>query len=91
MAKEKLNLFKKGQNKDLDEIYEKFGVDYYLLSMFMYREADEEGQFHIRWGEQNIATEQEKYQNKFTALILKQISILKQKSLLYEKCFRCSR
>ena len=55
MAKEKLNLFMKGQNKDLDEIYEKFGVDYDLLSMLMYREADEEGHFHIRWGEQNIA------------------------------------
>ena len=45
----------KRQNKDLDEIYEKFGVDYDLLSMLMYREADEEGHFHIRWGEQNIA------------------------------------
>ena len=55
MAKEKLNLFMKGQDKDLDEIYEKFGVGYDLLSMLMYREADEEGHFHIRWGEQNIA------------------------------------
>ena len=55
MAKETLNMFMKGQNKDLDEIYEKFGVDYDLLSMLMYREADEEGHFHIRWVEQNIA------------------------------------
>ena len=55
MAKEKLNLFMKGQDADLDEIYEKFGVDYDLLSMLMYREADEEGHFHIRWGEQKIA------------------------------------
>ena len=55
MAKEKLNLFMKGQDADLDEIYEKFGVDYNLLSLLMRREADSEGKLHIRWGEQNIA------------------------------------
>ena len=55
MAKEKLNLFMKGQNADLDEIYDKFGVDYDLLSLLMRREEDSEGKLHIRWGEQNIA------------------------------------
>ena len=55
MAKEKLNLFMKGQDADLDEIYDKFGVDYDLLSLLMRREADSEGKLHIRWGEQNIA------------------------------------
>ncbi len=55
MAKEKLNLFMKGQNQDLDDIYEKFGVDYDLLSMLMKREVDSEGKFRIRWGEQKIA------------------------------------
>ncbi len=55
MAKEKLNLFMKGQDADLDEIYDKFGVDYNLLSLLMRREADSEGKLHIRWGEQNIA------------------------------------
>ena len=55
MAKEKLNLFMKGQDADLDEIYEKFGVDYNLLSLLMRREADSEGKLRIRWGEQNIA------------------------------------
>ena len=55
MAKEKINLFMKGQDADLDEIYEKFGVDYDLFSLLMYREADSEGKFHIRWGQQNIA------------------------------------
>ena len=55
MAKEKLNLFMKGQDADLDEIYDKFGVDYDLLSLLMRREADSEGKLHIRWGEQKIA------------------------------------
>lgn len=55
MAKEKINLFMKGQDTNLDEIYDRFGVDYDLLSLLMYREQDEEGNFHIRWGEQQIA------------------------------------
>ncbi len=53
--KEKLNRFMKGQDTDLDSIYEKFDVDYDLFSMLMYREQDEQGKFHIRWGQQNIA------------------------------------
>lgn len=55
LAKEKINLFMKGQDKDLNEIYERFGVDYDLLSLLMRREEDAEGNFHIRWGEQTIA------------------------------------
>lgn len=55
VAKEKLNLFMRGQNTDLDEIYERFGVDYDLMSMLMSREMDENGKFYIRWGEQEIA------------------------------------
>lgn len=54
LAKEKLNLFMRGQDANLDEIYERFGVDYDLLSVLMSREADENGKFHIRWGEQLI-------------------------------------
>lgn len=55
LAKEKINLFMKGQDTNLDEIYDRFGVDYDLLSLLMYREKDKEGHFHIRWGEQKIA------------------------------------
>lgn len=55
LAKEKLNLFMKGQDTDLDAIYEKFDVNYDLLSLLMRREQDKEGKFHIRWGEQLIA------------------------------------
>jgi len=55
MAKEKINLFMKGQDTDLDQIYEKFGVDYNLLALLMRREMDDEGKFQIRWGEQKIA------------------------------------
>ena len=40
---------------DLDQIYEKFGVDYNLLVLLMRREVDKEGKFQIRWGEQMIA------------------------------------
>ena len=55
LAKEKINLFMKGQDTDLNEIYERFGVDYDLLSLLMYREQDEKGNFKIRWGKQQIA------------------------------------
>lgn len=54
LAKEKLNLFMKGQDVNLDDIYERFDVDYDLLSLLMYREKDAKGKFHIRWGEQTI-------------------------------------
>ena len=55
LCKEKLNRFMRGQDSDLDSIYEKFGVSFDLLSTLMRREADKEGKFHIRWGEQKIA------------------------------------
>ena len=55
LAKEKLNMYMKGKDADLDEIYVRFGVDYDLMSLLMYREQDSEGKFHIRWGEQKIA------------------------------------
>lgn len=55
LVKEKINLFMKGQDTDLDAIYEKFGIDYNLLSLLMRREQDKEGKFQIRWGEQKIA------------------------------------
>lgn len=55
LAKEKLNLFMKGQDVDLDEIYERFDIDYDLLSLLMRHEKDEEGRLCIRWGEQKIA------------------------------------
>lgn len=55
MAKEKINLFMKGQNTDLDEIHRKFGVDYDLLSLLMQKGVDEDGHFEIRWGDQKIA------------------------------------
>ena len=55
LAKEKINMFMRGKDTDLDEIYNRFGVDYNLLSALMSREVDENGKFHIRWGEQEIA------------------------------------
>ena len=55
LAKEKLNLFMKGQDVNLDEIYEKFNVDYDLLSLLMRQEKDEDGTIRLQWGEQKIA------------------------------------
>ena len=55
LAKEKLTMFMKGQDADMDEIYAKFGVDYDLLSTLMTRETDDEGHLRIHWGEQMIA------------------------------------
>ena len=55
LAKEKLNLFMKGDETDMDDIYEQFGVDYDLKSLLLYRDVDDEGHFSIRWGEQEIA------------------------------------
>lgn len=55
LAKEKLNLFMRQNETDMDSIYEQFGVDYDLLSALMLREQDKDGVFHISWGQQNIA------------------------------------
>ena len=54
LAKEKLNLFMKGEETDLDSIYERFGVNYDLMSTLMQREEDEHGNLCIRWGKQEI-------------------------------------
>ena len=55
LAKEKLNLFMKGEDVDLDEIYNRFGVDYDLMSLLMSRDQDKDGNFYISWGEQQIS------------------------------------
>lgn len=56
LAKEKLNLFMKGEDADMDSVYEKFGVDYDLTSMIMQKEEDENGRLCIRWGKQDIVS-----------------------------------
>ena len=48
VAKEKINLFMKGKNAGMDEIYKKFGIDYDLLTLLMRYEEGKEGHFHIR-------------------------------------------
>ena len=54
LVKEKLNLFMKGQDTNLNEIYERFDVDYDLLSLLMYQDEDEKGRLRIHWGKQSI-------------------------------------
>ena len=39
----------------LDEIYEKFGVDYNLMSQILRKDIDENGHSYVRWGSQKIA------------------------------------
>ena len=55
LPEDDLNLFMKGDEADMDDIYERFGVDYDLTSLLLYRDIDEDGRFSIRWGEQEIA------------------------------------
>lgn len=55
LAKEKINLFMRGKETDLDEIYDTFGVDYNLLEAVMRREENKDGYFEIRWGKQEIS------------------------------------
>lgn len=54
LAKEKLNLFMKGQDVNLDEVYNRFGVDYDLMSLLMSREVDDKGSSYLSWGKQVI-------------------------------------
>ncbi len=54
LSKEKLNLFMKGQDVNLDEVYNRFGVDYDLMSLLMSREVDDEGKSYLSWGKQVI-------------------------------------
>ena len=55
LVKEKINLFMKGQDSDLDAVYERFDVDYDLMSLLMYQEVDNKGVLRLRWGKQVIA------------------------------------
>ena len=55
LAKERINLFMKGADTDLDEVYRKFGVNYNLQARLLSRETDEDGRMRIRWGQQQIA------------------------------------
>jgi hypothetical protein len=55
LSKEKLNLFMKGQDVNMDEVYDRFGIDYDLMSLLMSRDIDENGHFKISWGEQKIS------------------------------------
>ena len=55
LAKEKINWFMRGNDADLDEIYDRFGVTCEYMDKMLTREKDEEGHFHIRWSEQSVS------------------------------------
>ncbi|OMD67623.1 N-6 DNA methylase [Paenibacillus odorifer] len=54
LSKEKLNLFMKNDDLNDDELYERFGVDFDILSMLMTKEKDEDGYTRLNWGKQEI-------------------------------------
>lgn len=54
LSKEKLNLFMKDDDISDDELYDRFGVDFDILSMLMTKEKDQEGYTRLNWGQQNI-------------------------------------
>ncbi len=54
MNKEKLNNFMKNDSIDDQEIFERFGIDFDILSMLLTKEKDEEGKSYIQWGNQKL-------------------------------------
>jgi hypothetical protein len=54
MAKEKLCMFMKNEDIDEEELYEKYGIDLWMLNGLMVKETNEDGSINITWGEQEI-------------------------------------
>lgn len=54
LSKEKLTLFLKDEEINDEELFERFGVDFDILSMLMTKEKDQDGCTRLRWGEQQI-------------------------------------
>lgn len=55
LAKQRLNLFMKGQEADDEELLERCGLDYDLLASLMFKEKAPDGKVQLRWGFQEIA------------------------------------
>jgi hypothetical protein len=58
MVKEKINMFMKGEDWTEDMLKEKYGLDFEIEQMLMYKERDEDGNLKIvwnQWGEQKIS------------------------------------
>ena len=56
LAKEKLTSFMKGQDTDLDEVYQRFGIEFDLFTYMMVKDYDKDGHLHLDWGQQTIAS-----------------------------------
>lgn len=54
MAKEKLCLFMKNEDIEEDELYEKYGIDSWMLNSLMVKEKSDDGSINITWGQQDI-------------------------------------
>ena len=58
MVKEKINMFMKGEDWTEEQLKSKYGIDFEMEEMLMYKERDEEGNLKIvwnQWGEQKIS------------------------------------
>ena len=44
----------KNENLEFQELYDKFGIDYDIMNMLLYKEKDTDGKIKIKWGEQQI-------------------------------------
>lgn len=55
LAKQRINLFMKGQEVDSEELLDRYGIDYDLLASLMFKEKSHDGKVQIRWGFQEIA------------------------------------
>jgi len=54
IAKEKLNQYMKNEDLEFKDLYDKFGIDYDIMNMLLYKEKDQDGKVKIHWGEQQI-------------------------------------
>lgn len=56
LTKERINEFiKSGSVKDESEIFDEFDISPDIIYTLFRREQDDEGNFHIRWGEQRVS------------------------------------
>ncbi|WP_205427265.1 helicase-related protein [Clostridium botulinum] len=54
MAKEKLCMFMKNEDIEESDLYDKYGIDSWMLKSLMIKEKDSNGSINITWGNQEI-------------------------------------
>ena len=54
--KDRLNYFMKDEDLEIDDIYEKYGIDFDLMNMVLYKEKDEDGKMELVWTPAKLAS-----------------------------------